>query len=82
MPVIKRHNGFRLNEMKSGKLYVGSETVSFRIIKSLGRKYLVLENEAIRFENFDELFSKLKNRGIRVIIAYDKFGKGHATILL
>lgn len=80
--IIKRHGKFRLTEMKSGKLFIKGKNVEFRVVRSLGKRYLILENEAIGFESFDELFGKLKERGANLIIAYDKYNKNHATILL
>ncbi|WP_288007620.1 hypothetical protein [Thermofilum sp.] len=81
-PIIKRHGKFTLTDMKHGLLYIKGKEIEFRIIKSMGKKYMVLQNEAISFRNFDELFSKLKQRGVRVITGYDKYGKSHATIVL
>jgi len=83
-PVIKRHNKFRISQMKHGILYIKGRDVKFRVLRSLGKRYLIMndEDEAISFESFNELFSKLRQRGVRVIIAYDKYNKSHATILL
>jgi len=81
-PVIKRHNGFKTSQMKRGVLYIEGKNMNFRIIKSMGKRYLVLENEAISFRNFDELFSKLRERQVRFMIAYDKYNKSYATIVL
>ena len=82
MPIIKRHNGFKLSQMKKGRLYVKGKVFEFRILKSMGKRYLVFENEAISFSNFNELFRKLKERGTQYIIAFDKYGKSYATIAL
>jgi hypothetical protein len=68
--------------MKCGSLYIKGKNVEFRIIRSLGKKYLVTNNEAIGFESFDELWQKLKERGTTLVIAYDKYKKSHATILI
>lgn len=81
-PVIKRHGAFKLSEMKSGELYIGGKTANFRIVKSLGKRYLLLDNEAIGFSNFNELWNKLREMGVRVITAYDKYEKAHAIIML
>jgi hypothetical protein len=68
--------------MKKGTLFIKGKEIEFKIIKSLGKKYLVLQNEAIAFKSFDEMFQKLKGRGVIYMIAYDKYGKAYATILL
>jgi hypothetical protein len=83
--IIKRHGGFKLSNMKYGSLYTKEKSVNFKIIKSMGKRFLVTEdteNEAVSFKNFDELFQKLKQRDVRCIVAFDRYGKSHATILL
>ncbi|MCI4407825.1 MAG: hypothetical protein JHC26_01945 [Thermofilum sp.] len=81
-PIIKRHGTFKLGDMKSGKLFIKGKDMNFRVVKSLGKRYLVLDNEAISFSNFNELWNELKQRGTNLLIAYDKTGKNYATILL
>jgi len=81
-PIIKRHGKFKLSNMKHGKLYIKGRDVDFRLVKSLGKRYIIIDNEAIGFTNFDVLFSKLKQKGVTLVVAYDKYNKGHATILL
>jgi hypothetical protein len=80
--VIKRHGKFKLSEVKRGMLFIEGKNMNFKIIKSLGKRYMVLQDEAISFSNFNELFSKLRERQVRLMIAYDKYGKSYATILL
>jgi hypothetical protein len=80
--IIKRHNGFKVSEMKRGTLFIKGKSLEFKVIKSLGKRYLILQDEAISFKNFDELFQKLKERNVQIIRAYDKYGKAHATIVL
>jgi hypothetical protein len=80
--IVKRHGKFQMSQMKCGSLYIKGKNVEFRIIRSLGKKYLVTNDEVIGFENFNELWQKLKEKGTTLVIAYDKYKKSSATILI
>ena len=81
-PIIKKH-GIKLSEVKRGTIYMDGKKAEFRIVKSLGRKFFLLEDDAIGFNSFEELFAELRRRGISVIInGHDKYGKGSVTIVL